>query len=164
MSPVVHDDGRPPRRLDRDARRTRRHPRSTRARHWAGIACFKRAYAIYPERGYRTRLLAAAYRHHRHWTELIGGDIVLTIPYEWQRLFNASAIEVVPRFDDPVPAEVDRGARRPLAGLPPRLRARRPGVEEFDSFGATVRTLRQFIASYQDLVGTVRDVILPSPG
>ena len=36
-------------------------------------------------------------------------------------------------------------------------------VEEFDSFGATVRTLRSFIASYQELVATVRDVILPSP-
>ena len=30
-------------------------------------------------------VLAAAYRHHLHWSELIGGDIVMTIPYEWQR-------------------------------------------------------------------------------
>ena len=34
---------------------------------WAGIAVFKRAAAMYEERGYRPRLLAAAYRHHRHW-------------------------------------------------------------------------------------------------
>jgi transaldolase len=33
--------------------------------HWAGIACLKKAYPIFQERGYRTRLLAAAYRHHR---------------------------------------------------------------------------------------------------
>ena len=36
-------------------------------------------------------------------------------------------------------------------------------VDEFDSFGATVRTLRSFIASYQDLVATVRDFMLPDP-
>ncbi len=35
--------------------------------------------------------------------------------------------------------------------------------EEFDSFGATVRTLRGFISSYQDLVSTIRDFMLPNP-
>ena len=130
---------------------------------WAGIACVKRAYQIYSERGYRTRLLAAAFRHHGHWSELIGGDIVLTIPPKWQRLFNASSIEVVPRFDDPVPTE----AIEALTQLPDFRQAYEPDglrVDEFDGFGATVRTLRQFIASYQELVATVRDVILPSPG
>ena len=33
------------------------------APNWAGIAAFKRAYGIFRERGYRARLLAAAYRH-----------------------------------------------------------------------------------------------------
>ncbi len=56
--------------------------------HWAGIAAIKRAYGIYQERGYRTRLLAAAYRHHLHWTELIGGDIVMTITASWQKKFQ----------------------------------------------------------------------------
>ena len=36
-------------------------------------------------------------------------------------------------------------------------------VDEFDSYGATVRTLRGFIASYQELVATVRDFMLPNP-
>jgi len=36
-------------------------------------------------------------------------------------------------------------------------------VEEFDGFGATARTLRQFIGSYQDLVAVIRDFMLPSP-
>jgi len=130
---------------------------------WAGIACVKRAYALYRERGFRTRVLAAAYRNHRHWSELIGGDIILTIPAKWQRLFNASAIEVRPRFDDPVPAEAIEELERLL---PDFRRAYEPdglAVEEFDGFGASARTLRQFIASYQDLVATVRDVMLPSP-
>ena len=73
---------------------------------WAGIACMKKAYKIYKERGYRTRLLAAAYRHYMHWSEFIGGDLILTIPYKWQLQFNASDVEVKERMDNPVPAEI----------------------------------------------------------
>jgi transaldolase len=130
---------------------------------WSGIACLKKAYPIFQERGYRTRLLAAAYRHHLHWSELIGGDIVLTIPYKWQKLFNASDIVVTPRFEHEVPAKV-------VAELYERLPEFRRAydvdgmtVEEFDGFGATVRTLRQFIGSYQDLVAVIRGFMLPSP-
>ncbi len=80
---------------------------------WAGIAVFKRAAAIFAERGYRTRLLAAAYRHHLHWSELIGGDVSMTIPYGWQRLFNDSDVEVKDRWNDPVPqAYVDELSAR----------------------------------------------------
>jgi transaldolase len=131
--------------------------------HWAGIAAFKRAYAIFGERGYRTRLLAAAYRHHLHWSELIGGDIVLTIPCAWQRLFNASDIEVAPRIDDPVPADIVDSLQ---AHFPDFRRAYAPdglSIDEFDGYGATVRTLRGFIASYHDLVATIRDIMLPNP-
>jgi transaldolase len=130
---------------------------------WAGIACVKRAYPIYKERGYRARLLAAAYRNHLHWSELIGGDIVLTIPYKWQRLFNASGIEVKPRFDDPVP---ERALEELTTKVPDFVRAYEPEgmtIEEFDDYGATRRTLRGFIASYQDLVATMRDFMLPDP-
>lgn len=130
---------------------------------WAGIACIKRAYPIYKERGYRARLLAAAYRSHRHWSELIGGDVVLTIPYKWQRLFNASDIEVKPRFDDPVPEQALEELR---TRVPDFVRAYEPDgmtIDEFDDYGATRRTLRGFIASYQDLVATIRGFMLPDP-
>lgn len=130
---------------------------------WAGIAAIKKAYEIFKERGYRTRLLAAAYRHYLHWTELIGGDLILTIPYEWQILFNNSDLEVKERMDNPVPPEalntlyekfVEFRKAYDIDGLTP---------EEFDGYGATVRTLRSFIASYHDLVAVIRDFMLPNP-
>ena len=129
---------------------------------WAGVACLKRAHALYRERGFRTRLLAAAYRHHLHWSELIGGDLVLTIPAEWQRRFNASSIEVRARFDDAVPAEIVGE----LEQIPDFRRALAPDglrPDEFDTFGATRRTLRTFIASYHELQGVIRDLMLPDP-
>ena len=36
-------------------------------------------------------------------------------------------------------------------------------VEEFDTNGAVVRTLRGFIASYHDLQALIRDFMLPDP-
>ena len=130
---------------------------------WAGVAAIKRAYALYQERGYRTRLLAAAYRHHLHWSELIGGDLILTIPYGWQRLFNASDVPVRPRIQEPVDPAI---VRRLLMLFPDFRRAYEPDgltLDEFDTYGATVRTLRGFIGSLHDLMAVVRDLMLPSP-
>jgi len=130
---------------------------------WAGIACFKKAYGLFQARGYRARLLAAAYRHHLHWSELIGGDIVLTIPSAWQKRFNASAIEVRSRIDDPVdPAIISELSTR----FPDFARAfDEQGLTpaQFDSFGPTRRTLRAFLRAYHDLLAVVRDVMLPNP-
>ncbi len=130
---------------------------------WAGIAAFKRAVQVYRERGFRTRLLAAAYRHQLHWTELVGGDVVLTMTHAWQARFNASGIAPVPRIDEPV---VPRLIAELESHLPDFRRAYAPDgltPAEFDTFGATVRTLRSFIASYHDLAGAVRDIVLPDP-
>jgi transaldolase len=130
---------------------------------WAGIACLKKVYPIYKERGCRARLLAAAYRHHLHWSELIGGDIVLTIPYQWQKLFNASDIEVKERFFNPVPQEIVDTLYRKFEDFRRAYDVDGLTVDEFDSFGPNVRTLRTFISSYHDLVAVVRDFMLPNP-
>ena len=108
-------------------------------------------------------MLAAAYRHRLHWTELVGGDVILTMPHAWQVRFNESGIAPLPRMDEAVdPALIaDLTARIPDFG-----RAYEPdglARAEFDTYGATVRTLRGFIRSYHDLVGAVRDVMLPDP-
>lgn len=129
----------------------------------AGIAVFKRAYGIFRERGYRARLLAAAYRHHLHWTELVGGDVSMTIPYPWQVRFNNSGIEPSPRMDIPVDPRL---VAELMERIPDFGRAFEPDglrVEEFDTYGATVRTLRAFIKAYHDLLGVMRDIVLPNP-
>ncbi len=133
------------------------------ATNWAGIAAFKRAYGIFQERRYRARLLAAAYRHVRHWTEFIGGDVILTMPHAWQVRFNESGIEPVARMDEPVDPSL---IRELLDRIPDFRRAYEPdgmSPEEFDGYAATVRTLRAFIASYHDLQGAVRDIVLRNP-
>jgi transaldolase len=130
---------------------------------YSGVAVVKRAYGIFRERGFRARLLAAAIRHHLHWSEFIGGDVVITLPSAWQKRFNASAVRVRERMDDPVdPAHIDEL----MSAFPDFLRAYEPGgltVDEFDAFPPTIRTLRTFIGSYHDLLAAVMDAQLPNP-
>jgi transaldolase len=130
---------------------------------WSGVAVFKRAYTLFRERGYRARLLGAAIRHHYHWSELIGGDVVITMPSAWQKRFNASDIEVRPRIDEPVdPAIVSELS----AHFPDFVRAYEPDAlapAAFDAFPPTARTLRAFIASYHELLHQVTDAMIPNP-
>jgi transaldolase len=130
---------------------------------WAGIAVFKRTYHLFRERGYRSRLLAAATRHPLHWTELVGADAAMTLTPAWQARFERSGIEPTPRIDVPVdPAILAELTSR----IPDFARAYEPDgllPFEFDGYGATARTLRAFIASYHDLLAAVRDIVLPDP-
>ncbi|MFZ0561449.1 MAG: transaldolase family protein [Terriglobales bacterium] len=130
---------------------------------WAGIAVLKKAYRVYTERGYRVRLLSAAFRNHMHWSEFIGGDLVISPPYSWQVRFNASDIEVRPRIDEPVREEVESELSRQFDDFRRANTEHGLSIEEFDSFGPTRRTLRQFISACYELNGVVRDVLIPDP-
>ena len=130
---------------------------------YSGVAVFKRAYRIFQEHGFRARLLAAAIRHQLHWSEFVGGDVVITLPSAWQKRFNASPVLVRERMDDPVDPEY---IRELSAAFPDFIKAYEPegmAVDEFDSFPPTVRTLRAFIASYHELLAAVTDAQLPNP-
>jgi transaldolase len=130
---------------------------------WAGVAVFKKTYKLYRERGYRLRLLSAAFRNHMHWSEFIGGDVVISPPCAWQRRFNASDIEVTPRMDEPVDARIVETLLKKFPDFERAYTENGLSHEEFDSFGATRRTLRGFIASCAEMNGMVRDIILPNP-
>jgi transaldolase len=130
---------------------------------WAGVAVFKKAYQIFRERGYRIRLLSAAFRNHMHWSEFIGGDVVISPPYAWQLRYNASDIEVRPRIDEPVEPRIVEELSRKFVDFRRAYIQDGLSIEEFDSFSATRRTLRQFIAGCYELNGIVRDFMLPNP-
>jgi transaldolase len=130
---------------------------------WAGVAVFKKTYQLFQKRGYRLRLLSAAFRNHMHWSELIGGDVVISPPYATQVRFNASDIEVRPRMNEPVDPRMVSELNRKFADFRHAYEEGGLSVEEFDSFGATRRTLRQFVIACHDLDGIVRDFLIPNP-
>ena len=130
---------------------------------WAGIACMKKAYAIYQQRGYRARLLAAAYRHLGHWSEFIGGELIVSLPYEWQLKANESDIDVKERMNHPVDPQIIECMYERIPDFRRAYDEDGMSVDEFDDFGATVRTLRGFISSAHDLMAEVRNFMLPNP-
>ena len=129
---------------------------------WCGIAAFKRAYQEFRKRGLRARMLAAAFRNVMHWSEFVGGDVVVSPPFKWAKLINDSDYKMEERMDIPVREDI----MKTLLSIPEFVRAYEPDgmtPEEFDTFGATVRTLRGFLQADADLDALVRDVIMPAP-
>lgn len=111
---------------------------------YAGIAVVKRAYSLFSERGYETRLLVAALRGSYHVEHLTGGSIILSIHPKYQHILLTDEIQMIPdRIHEPLPNAIlnelltikEFRQAYDIGGLKP---------EEFISFGATRRTLAQF--------------------
>jgi transaldolase len=123
---------------------------------WAGIAVFKRAHRVFRERGFRSQLLAAAFRHHLHWFELVGEGVAHTIPYVWWTRFNRSGLEPRRTLGEPLDPEVlgELYERVPDFRLAYDEGAIEPGA--FASYGASTHTLNQFLGGSAKLCEIVR--------
>ena len=127
---------------------------STECYEQAGVAVFKKAYRIYKERGYRSKLLVAAFRNRHHFEDFIGGDVILTIPYAWQRKYNGSSVEIKNNMDTPV----DEKVLNELLSLEEFTKAYDENFapEQFQHYGAFLATINQFLNGYDSLVQLVR--------
>ena len=89
---------------------------------------------------------------------------MISPPYSWQVRINKSGIKPnLNSIDDPVEPRI----LEPLLNSLPEFRKmyETDGLkaEEFTHFGATLRTLRGFLQSVNDLESFVRDVTVPNP-
>jgi transaldolase len=130
---------------------------------WAGVAAAKKAYHLYKERGYKTRLLNAAYRNHFQWSEFIGGDMSMTITYDWQQKINGSDVEVKNRIDDPVDPRIIAELEKKFPDFRRAYDENGMKPEEFENFGSTRRTLLGFLGSYADLIAVIRGIMITDP-
>jgi transaldolase len=128
---------------------------------WAGVAALKRAHRVFTERGYRSRVLSAAFRNHFQWSELQGGDLVVSPPFDWQLRINENDIPVENRIDVPVAPAIIETLESQVPEFRRAYEVDGLSPAEFDTFGATVRTLRQFLEADEQLDRIVRDILLP---
>lgn len=129
---------------------------------WCGVAICKEVYRIFQERGYKTRVLTAYYRHQLHWSEFIGGDIIMTIPAKWQKRFANCDVEIRDYMSEAVAAD----KLKHLNKLTPFVQAYTQGSlteDDFNSFGPVILTIRYFTEEYEKAVHKVRDILLPNP-
>lgn len=116
----------------------------------AGLAVTKRAYHLFRERGYEAELLVAALRGPYHMTELVGADLIMSISQPYQAALFSPELPKEERIENPIPDEV----LYRLCSLPEFRKAYEPdgmGVEEFLTFGATQKTLSQFLESWKGI-------------
>ena len=127
----------------------------------SGVYVFKQAARIFKKRNFQSTLLAAAYRHELQWSEIIGGEVLQSIPFDWWKQFCESDFEVRETLWDPEDPSIlemlqtrfeDFNKVYLEGGLP---------EEEFESFGATQDTIAQFIEGYERLVSLVKRTMRP---
>src|SRR5688500_8520664 len=128
---------------------------------WAGIAVFKHAHQIFKQRGYPGTLLAAAYRHEGHWSQIIGREVLQTVPYTWWTKFNVSQTELALTLEQPVDDAIVAELRSKFVDFVRAYDENGMAPREFATYGATVHTLSQFLGGYDDLVASVRARMLP---
>jgi len=90
------------------------------------------------------------------------GSVVVSPPFKWQKIIADSGYTARERIADPVDPHYIAELERILDFV----RAYEPDgmtVEEFEKFGPTRKTLRQFLAADADLDALVRDIIVPAP-
>lgn len=130
---------------------------------WAGVAAVKHAYRVFQERRFRSRVLVAAFRNPLQWSEFQGGDLVVSPPFQWSKDINDNAFPWRPdAIDDEVPAEVIAALRAATPEFARGYDVDGMTIDEFDRFGATVTTLRQFLDADAKLDALVRDIIVPA--
>ena len=109
----------------------------------AGVACMKKAYNIFQERGYTTYLMPAGCRGANHVTEFAGAKMIMSIAPKIVKMIAEDAPQEE-RINVPVAADVIER----LMTMPEFRKAYlEDGMsrEEFITFGSANRTTDQFI-------------------
>ena len=127
---------------------------------WAGIAVLKNAHQVFKKRGYRSTLLGAAYRHAMHWSELIGENVILSMPYKYWKQFESSEIVPAKTLETPVDNSTLQELRSKFPDFKKAYDLDALTQTQFARFEPSVRTLRQFLEGYQDLLKLVRERML----
>lgn len=125
----------------------------------AGVAVIRHAYEIFQKRSYHSKLLVAAYRNLYHVSELMGGEILHTIPYKWQVYYNNSSMKITDSMSVPLSDHILEDLLK-FEEFHKAYDEDGLSVEEFDFYGATLQTLQQFSEGYDELVRIIRSFII----
>jgi transaldolase len=133
-------------------------------RRWAGIAVFKRAFRLYRERAYPSKMLMCSVRvgpeEHGCWhlEHTAGADVVFTLPPAFLTDFipQCEALSFKPRIWEDIPREV----MTRLEKIPYFTRGYEPDgltVDEFNDLPCLQSTVREFSKATDGMVSFVRE-------
>jgi transaldolase len=127
--------------------------------HQAGLAATRKMYRLLHDRRWPAVIIGGGARHLRHFTEMVGGDQVVTINWKGTAdLLLEQDPDVVHRFFCPVPPGV---IDELLAKLPDFRRGWEPGalaVDEYEGFGPVVLFRSMFLKSWNGTLAKIRQL------
>jgi transaldolase len=127
--------------------------------HQAGLAATRKMYQLLHDHRWTAVIIGGGARHLRHFTEMVGGDQVVTINWKGTAdLLLEQNLDVVHRFQCPVPPGV---IDELLAKLPDFRRGWEPGglrVEEYEEFGPVVLFRSMFLKSWNGTLAKIREL------
>jgi transaldolase len=123
----------------------------------SGVWVFRRAARIFQERGFGSTLLAAAYRHELQWSQIIGPNVLQSIPYGYWTKFQNADCTVRETIHDGEDNEQVQALRELLPEYDLVYRVDGMTSNEFEGFEATQVTVKQFREGYRNLVKLVAE-------
>jgi transaldolase len=127
--------------------------------HQAGLAATRKMYQLLHDRRWPAVVIGGGARALRHFTEMVGGDQVVTINWKGTAdLLLEQNPDVVHRFLCPVPPGV---IDELLAKLPDFRRGWEAGglrVEEYEDFGPVVLFRSMFLKSWNGALAKIREL------
>lgn len=118
----------------------------------AGCSATRVAYKIFKERKYKAVLLGGGARGAHHFTELVGGDIAITIGWNLAHQLIEDNSIVVSRIDAKISKHVLSELEEKLPDFRKAYYEKALLPEEFREFGPVVSFQNSFLAGYSQLL------------
>jgi transaldolase len=121
----------------------------------AGSEASRAAYRIYKSRGYEAILLGGGARAPHHFTELVGGELAITIGWSLaQRIIEADG-PIVPRIDAEVPESIISELESHLPEFRNSCREHSLHPENFQRFGPVASFQATFLAGIDAVLKSI---------
>ena len=125
----------------------------------AGLAATRKMYQIIRERRYSAVIIGGGARHVRHFTEMVGGDVVVTINWKGMAdILVQQNPDVVHRMDCPVPQTVIDELLEKLPDFRRGYLRDQLAEEQYEDFGPVVLFRSMFLTSWNGVLGKISQI------
>lgn len=124
----------------------------------AGLAVARKVYAVCQARGYSAFFVGGGARGLHHFTEMVGGEAVVTINWKGtaDKLLEQDP-PVVYRLFNPVPEKVTAELKEKLVDFRRGYEEDGLKVEEYEEFGPVMLFRSSFIKSWKRVLGLIKE-------
>jgi transaldolase len=121
----------------------------------AGSEASRAAYRIYNSRGYEAILLGGGARAPHHFTDLVGGELAITIGWSLAQQIIEADGPIVPRIDAGAPASIIAELESHLPEFRNSHREHSLPPEDFHNFGPVASFQASFLAGTEAVLKSI---------